>query len=362
LLKLPENHPLRGFGPGTGYMLAEPKEKPLFVDLSTEIDLTLPVVLPVNMTILEPKKTGPVPIRDMIPETKGRLETWKLLENVAKAQARNWPGLIPFDKKGRVIAICAGGPSLRYTLPEIRALQKAGGDVLAINRTHDFLLGLPKTHGIPWIKPNFGMLIEALPTAAAYMDPRQDVEYWIASQCDPVIFDRFEKYPHRMFHCRARPEMDALLSKYELMTAVPTSGSTSTLRAIAWAYMRGYTEIHVFGIDSSYSRDDLANGKLGLDGMPMLHGYAKPEAIHDIIELTIKDTPFGDLKFHTNRMMAAQVEEFKKFMAWREEALAKRELDPHHVVIHGFGAIPQMAELFGYHATQFERKKSNVLH
>ena len=106
-------------------------------------------------------RSGLVPLREMIPYTQGRAESWKLVEHVNAARARNWPTFKPFEFNGQSIAICGGGPSLGYTLHELRALQKKGAKVMAINRTHDFLLDLPKTHNLPWVKPWAGILLES---------------------------------------------------------------------------------------------------------------------------------------------------------------------------------------------------------
>ena len=306
----------------------------------------------------EPRE-GLIPLREAIPFTKGRAESWKLVEHVNSARARNWPTFRPFEFSGQSIAICGGGPSLGYTLHDLRELQRSGTKVMAINRTHDFLLDLPKTHKLPWIKPWAGILLEAIPHAANYMRPTTGVRYYVGSQCHPDTFDRFEKSSHFIWHAEARREMVDCLTPQERKHMVPAVGSTCGLRAILFAYMLGFTEIHLFGFDSCYHEHAIINGIRGADGKLKLHAYHKPEAIHDVRKLTVKQWDDGvDREYWGNGNMLAQADEFKRLMAWRDERLSRREMDPHRIIVHGFGVIPDMARAMGIHADNFtsERK------
>lgn len=290
-------------------------------------------------------------LRTVIPFTEGRALSWKLVEHLTKARARNWPQIKPWEFYGESVAICGGGPSLAYTLPELRELQKQGCKVLAINRTHDFLLNLPKTHGVPWIKPWAGILLEAIPHAAQYMTPTSGVRYFISSQCAPESFDRYEKNEHYIWHARSKPEHEAALLPEERRLMVPAIGSTCGLRSIVLMYMLGFgikpgTAIHLFGMDSCYHEYEILNGIHGVDGLPKLHSYAKAEAIHDVKELLIKDMPDGDHTYYGNANMIAQADEFQIYLKWREEMMARKHIDPHTLVVHGFGAIPDIARAF----------------
>lgn len=312
--------------------------------------------------------SGYVTLRDALPWTEGRAVGWKIAEHAASAKARNWPGITPFEYLGKSIAICGGGPSLAYTLPELRALQREGCLVLAINRTHDYLLNLPKTHGVPWIKPWGGIILEPTPPAAGYMTPTKGVKYFIGSQCAPETFEAFEKNDHVIWHAQSKPELEKILTPEEMRVMVPAVGSTCGLRAILLAYMMGFghsrgypnAAIHLFGFDSCYSDHDVRNGIVGLDGHHRLHSYDKPEAIHDMRELMIRG--FGldgkdERKYWGNGNMLAQADEFQRLMAWREERVQLGGMDPHNLVVHGFGAIPDIAREFGMHADRkYERK------
>lgn len=315
-----------------------------------------------NLFIGQDKLYAPgdlVPLREVVPFTKGRADGWLLVEHVESSRKRNWPTFKPFEFNGQSIAICGGGPSLGYTLHELRALQKKGTKVMAINRTHDFLLDLPKTHNVPWIKPWAGIMLEAIPHAAGYMRPTSGVRYYIGSQCHPETFDKFEKSEHYIWHAESRAEMVDALTPQEKRQMVPAVGSTCGLRAILLAYMMGFTEIHLFGFDSCYAEHDVVNGIRGADGAPKLHAYHKPEAIHDMKELTVKGWSDGqDRKYWGNGNMLAQADEFQRLVTWRDERLKARAMDPHSLIVHGFGIIPDMARAFGLHAENItpERK------
>lgn len=338
---LKESHPLASLDESSGYRLTDK-----------------PGEFVCGPVVILPPEDGLVPLRDMIPFTKGRASDDRLVAHILGAKLRNWPTFRPFEFHKQTIAICGGGPSLAYTLPELRAIQRRGGKVMAINRTHDFLLDLPKTHGLPWIKPWAGILLEAIPHAATYMRPTSGVRYYVGSQCHPDTFDAFEKSEHYIWHAESRPEMLRCLDLKEKQNMVPAVGSTCGLRAIVFAYMLGFTEIHLFGFDSCYSEYEILNGIRGADGAPKLHAYHKPEAIHDVKELTVRGwEDLGERKYWGNANMLAQADEFQRFCGWRSERLKNRGMDPHDLIVHGFGIIPDMARAFGMHADNFKTER-----
>lgn len=289
------------------------------------------------------------PIRDVIPYTEGRAMGWKLRDHCMSAKSRNWPNFKPWEFSGQSIAICGGGPSLGHNLHVLRDLQKRGTKVAVINRTQDYLLNLPKTHGVPWIKPWAGVLLEPTPNAANYMTPTSGVRYYISSQCAPQTFDKFEKNEHYIWHARAKPELEACLTDQERAIMVPTTGSTCGMRSIMLFYMMGFTDIHLFGFDSCYSNHQIENGLMGTDGAPRLHSYQKPETIHDLKEMCVKGFPDGDRRYFGNGNMLAQADEFQRFLEWRADSLKNRRLDPHRIIVHGFGLIPDIAREYGLH-------------
>jgi hypothetical protein len=296
-------------------------------------------------------------LRDFIPTTKGRLMPWKLKEHVKSAQARGWPQIKLNEFMGQTLIICGGGPSIGEfeQLKQIRALQKKGGKVLAINRTHDWLF----TKGItPWA----GILLDPVPQVANYICPRRGVRYYIGSQCHPDTFNVFDKpdLQKALWHAASIPEMEEWLSPQERILCVPANGSTCGLRSILLGYMLGFREIHLFGMDSSY---EVIDGKISqtADGKPKLHAYAKPEGIHDIKEMVIR-YPDGERTYYGNTMMLAQADEFQEFLLVRDSGLRSAMLAPHKLLVHGYGVIPDIARFYGLHFDQRKVKNEQRIH
>lgn len=345
---LPQGHALSTLRVEDGFKIKEPISLPQF-DLNSG---TIAMLAAAGVAKAEKKfSKAPEfrPIRDVIPFTEGRAMGWKLRDHCMSAKARNWPGIKPWEFKGQSVAICGGGPSLGHNLHVLRALQKKGTKVLAINRTHDFLLNLPKSHNLPWIKPWAGILLEPTPNAASYITPANGVRYYISSQCCPETFDKFEGSEHFIWHASAKPELAACLTPEELRVMVPAVGSTCGIRAYVLMYMMGFSHIHLFGFDSCYRNYDIENGILGSDSAPKLHAYPKRETIHDLKEMMVKGFPDGDRKYYGNGNMLAQADEFQRLMEWRKEMIAKRHMDAHDLTVHGFGLIPDIAREYGHH-------------
>ena len=299
------------------------------------------------------------PLRDIVPFTKGRAVEWKLKDHVMSAKARNWPMHKPFEFHNQSICICGGGPSLGPNLDKLRSLQKSGAKVMAINRTGDYLLGLPKSHGMPWIKPWACILLESIPNAANYIAPRNGIRYYIGSQCHPDTFDKFEPYEHFIWHAQSHKIVEDCLTDQERKHMVPSVGSTCGLRAIIFAYMLGFKKIHLFGFDSCYNDEEIKNGICGLDGAPRLHSYEKKETIHDIKELVVRGFDSGrDRQYWGNGNMLAQADEFQRFIKWRNNNITQGRMDNHDIIVHGFGLIPDIARQYGLHSEskQNERK------
>lgn len=182
------------------------------------------------------------------------------------------------------LLIAAGGPSLARSLPELqleyaRAQYNGGVALWAVNGTHDFLIergitptGMVMLDSRQACVPNF------------LSKPQRDVEYLIATQCDPSAFDVLKDYHVRRWTGWYWGVEDNL---------VIGGGATVGLKSIMLAAAMGFRKFHLFGYDSSYEGDND-------------HAYPQPMNANDLrIECRMKGR-----KFTAARWMAKQVVEY----------------------------------------------------
>ncbi len=140
-----------------------------------------------------------VPIRERVKNPQGRTDYgWNdemKKRHLTSAYARGWKQFpYPRPAHNGVLHIVGGGPSLRDCIPELRrAWRRPRNFVAALNKTHDFLLNLPK-HGLGQaIKPWAAALLDPCDWVKDYITPHQGVHYFIGDQCAPATFDVFER-------------------------------------------------------------------------------------------------------------------------------------------------------------------------
>lgn len=286
--------------------------------------------------------------RELVGKSGGRVLDWKLVEHLESARERNWPFVRVNEFRGQEVVICGSGPSIGKleNIKKIRALQKKGAKVHAINRCHDFLI----TKGIT---PDSASLLDPIPHVASYIKPRKGVDYFIGFQCHPDTFDVFDKpgINHFVWYCRTSNLIDSQLTPKELAYAVPSRTSTNGLRSIMLNYMRGFRGYHLFGFDSSYETHLDENGveqiTLGPDGKGKLHAHAKPEAIHDVKTTKVVQnrgdgTIFYEKDYFCNAAMLAQADEFIKLVDDIREGIRLRTMDDIRFHVYGDGLIPDI--------------------
>jgi len=166
--------------------------------------------------------------------------------NIKAAISLNLPTLRPFpDHTGRA-CIIGGGPSLVNKVEEIKLMKQAGARVWALNNTHDWLI----EHGIV---PDACFILDARPENAEFVKhARDDVTYYIASQCHPDVYNALSGKRICVFH-------NATEGAQEVIEPITTGdlhliggGTTVGMKAIAIARFTGYRSIHLYGMDSCY--------------------------------------------------------------------------------------------------------------
>ncbi len=308
-----------------------------------------------------------IPARDLVGPSQGRLQNWALLQRIEDSRARNWPFVKVNEFKNATVVICGSGPSVGKpeNLRKIRALQKKGAIVHAINRCHDFLCS-------KGIVPDSASLLDPIPHVATYIKPRRGVDYFIGFQCHPDTFDVFDKLGvnHFIWYARTSKLIDAHLNEKELAYAVPSRTSTNGLRSIMLNYMRGCRTFHLFGFDSSYETFVDADGReqiaLGADGKGKLHAHAKPETIHDVRTTKIlEQDPSGartiyEKDYFCNSAMLSQADEFSTLIDDIRAGIKTGAMDDIGLHVHGDGLIPDIAcsARYPFHADRTRIRKN----
>ena len=248
---------------------------------------------------------------DVICNTENAL----VLGNIESACQRDleWFDFAPAHD--RHVCIIGGSPSLAESLDSIRVMQSFGHEIWALNGTHNWLL----EHGIT---PTACVILDARQENAAFVStPVAGVTYYVASQCDPALFNALAGQRVVVFH-------NATQGAYELLDRIATKtahlfggGTTVGIRAMSLAQHLGFKFFHLYGMDSSYR-----------DGQH--HAYGQPlNANERVLEVLC-----GDRKFQCAPWMATQAEDFKHIVG----DLAR---DDCIITVAGDGLIPHLARM-----------------
>lgn len=226
----------------------------------------------------------------------------KALENVRHALTLPYPVL----RAKESVSVCGAGPSLARTLHELT------GDILACNSAIGFL----KDKGL---FVHSAMIFDPDPRMASMVRRIEGCKYYIASRCDPSVFKALEGMDVTVWHAQG----DAGLNEYLESVYLPPhkrgdcvlGGSAAVTRGIFLARALGYTDIHMFGADSSFTDDTHVRGSV-----------ADEEKIEVFcLQKTYQTTPW----------MAAQVQEFQVLFHPMQNTGCK-------LTVHGDGLLPDI--------------------
>ena len=171
---------------------------------------------------------------------------WKLLQNARRNSFLNVGWVKRQNAINGDLLIVAGGPSLRDQLDNIRARIFMGQVVWAMNGAHDFLLDNN-------IIPDAMVMMDGKPECTRYVKkPHVDVEYLIASRCDPDVFKALEGFGITLWHAYDEG-IEKALQEFDREWFAVGGGSTVSLHALQLGFCMGFRTFHVFGMDSSYT-------------------------------------------------------------------------------------------------------------
>lgn len=175
-----------------------------------------------------------------------------MLANSAESIARNIEhalGLayIPFNDlvstKSGAVAVVGSGPSLKANWHELKDFK---GDIIACNASCQFLLE-------KGIVPQYMFCFDADPLALEFFTPHKDITYLLSSRCVPEAFKILEGCKLVIWHAAGDESVRGILEKHQRNEPMIVGGSAAVTRALILAMPMGYTEIHVYGGDSSFA-------------------------------------------------------------------------------------------------------------
>lgn len=218
-------------------------------------------------------------------------EAEHIARNLKHAVSLPYPWLPLAKKHDGSAIIVGGGPSLKTRYGEIAHRVADGGVVFSTNNTIKAL----RESGI---EPDYQVMVDARPENAEFISGKSPaLGYLLGSQCDKAVFDKVERANVTLWH----PIIDGILEAIgndPRPVHLVGGGSTVCLKAIAIAYIMGYREFYLFGMDSSYS------------GMEH-HAYSQPLNDGEVV----LDVQVDDKVFRATPWMIAQANEFQELIS-----------------------------------------------
>ena len=217
-----------------------------------------------------------------------------------------------FGTESGAVSIVGSGPSLKRNWKKLR---DSGTDIIACNAACQFLL----ERGVV---PKYMFCFDADPLIYEFFTKHPDITYLIASRVPPPTWDLLEGCKVAVWHSGGDTNIEALLQKHgrtdENAEPMVTGGTAAVTRCMHLVQPLGYTDIHVWGADSSFIEEDT-------------HIRQSTTLERRINILLDKRT------FETAPWMARQVEDFKILVP----AFTSFYRIP--ITVHGDGLLPHVA-------------------
>jgi FkbM family methyltransferase len=234
----------------------------------------------------------------------------KLVDNVRHAMGLGLETLNRQPAHGGHAVIVGGAPSVKACVADIRLRQKNGQQVFAINNAHQFLL----QHGI---FADYHVMVDARAENARFVPLNGHTRGLYASQCHPEVFLACARPPLLWHDESAKLVANKLDSAQTLFVS---GGSTAGLKALCLAYLLGFRQLHIFGLDSCY------------EGLEAHHAYEQSLNDGERV-LTVE---FTGKSFNASPWMIRQAQEFLELVPQLLELGCE-------LSVHGEGLIPHIA-------------------
>lgn len=181
-------------------------------------------------------------------ESKLNTEMATMIAQAEQNMLIDLPLFVEIPEHEGVALIVGGAPSLQDELKNLRTHKVRGGVIFALNGTHDWLI----ERGII---PDFHVLLDARQENVQFVrKPHKDVTYLVAAQCHPDIFKALQGYNVTVWAaCFETPEQEQeFCAKFNKPICMVGGGATVGLKAMNLAYLWGFRNIRLYGMDSSY--------------------------------------------------------------------------------------------------------------
>lgn len=235
------------------------------------------------------------------------LERKAATANARRNLAQGYPRLHQLPEAGKpkasAIALVGGGPSLQGRIDALRGFRT----IMACSTVHDYLIG----NGI---FPRYAVIMD--PVAAGnlhYFRFLSDTcTYLVASHVEPAVLARFGGYPVALWNAMGEAEAKVFGAEPQIM-----GGCTAMLRAMILALYLGWSDQHLFGMDSCYVAGDS-------------HAYKVAEAMPEARKITVQ----GGREFLTTAAWVLQARQFFDTLVATQGAFRP--------TIHGDGLVAEM--------------------
>jgi len=231
-----------------------------------------------------------------------------LLRNIAHAMTLPFPW---FDFQPtphtRPINIIGGSPSLAQAIP---ALHRAQGqsEIWATNGAFNFL----RAHNL---LADVHVILDARPENAAFVrNPSSSTRYYIASHCDPSVFQALRGQNVTIFHCHIEGVYELVKDEKLRPTHLLGGYTTVGMKAAQLAELLGATQINFYGMDSCY-----------LDQVH--HAYSQPQNDAEVV----LDVLYDGRVFRAAPWMVGQAHDFQQFV---QSFLGTVAVDGHGMLAH----------------------------
>ena len=211
-----------------------------------------------------------------------------------------------------VVALVAGGASLEENFELLIDKYKSGMPVITVNGSYKYCMDRG-------IRPAGMVMLDPREFNNRFVDPiHEDCKYFIASQCDPSVFEKLDGKNLYMWHCNTAEEetVSILNEKYgeAHKDYFPIlGGSTVILRSIHLLRLLGFPKFEIFGFDSCIIGNH--------------HAYEQPENDdEEVITLVV-----GKRSFQCTVAQYHQAKEFIEMVSLTGEH--------YEMVVHGDGLI-----------------------